>query len=317
LTAIVQSFLFMTSTTSSSVSPAELEHALAELFGYPTFRPGQLPVIEAVMRGEDVLAVMPTGAGKSLCYQLPAFLRPGCPVVISPLVALMKDQIDSLPPALRSRSAVFNSTIERETMDTHLAELAAGQLKLIYVAPERLRQRPFLHALAQAQISRFVVDEAHCISLWGHDFRPDYFFIPTVLEMVDGPPLLAMTATATPAVQQELRERFHRELHLVHTGVLRPNLFLEVQHLANREEQYEQLLSICNEERGAGIIYASSRKNAEEAARFLRGRGVNARFYHAGLEAGERAAAQDAFMRGAVRVIVATVAFGMGVDKAD
>jgi ATP-dependent DNA helicase RecQ len=197
----------VTTTTPPTVDPRA---ALQRLFGFTDFKPGQRPVIDAVLAGEDLLAVMPTGAGKSLCYQLPAFLLPGCTVVISPLVALMKDQLDSLPEALRDQSAVFNSTVDREAMDARLADLAAGRLKLLYVAPERLRQRPFLHALARAAISRFVVDEAHCISLWGHDFRPDYLFIPTVLDLLGGPPLLAMTATATPAVQAELQERFHR-----------------------------------------------------------------------------------------------------------
>lgn len=307
-------------TTSTTPPAADPRSALQRLFSFPDFRPGQRPVIDAVLAGEDLLAVMPTGAGKSLCYQLPAFLLPGCTVVISPLVALMKDQLDSLPEHLRGQAAVFNSTIEREAMDARLDDLAAGRLKLLYVAPERLRQRPFLHALARAAISRFVVDEAHCISLWGHDFRPDYLFIPAVLDLLGGPPLLAMTATATPAVQTELQERFHRPLRRIYTGTLRDNLFLEVQHVANRDEKYEALLEICKEERGAGIVYVSSRDNAEAIARFLRQNRehpVNARHYHAGLENSERAAVQDGFMSGRTRVIVATVAFGMGVDKPD
>jgi ATP-dependent DNA helicase RecQ len=303
-----------TSTTPSAVDPRD---ALQRLFRFPDFRPGQRPVIDAVLAGADLLAVMPTGAGKSLCYQLPAFLLPGCTVVISPLVALMKDQLDSLPERLRGQAAVFNSTIEREAMDARLEDLTAGRLKLVYVAPERLRQRPFVHALARAAISRFVVDEAHCISLWGHDFRPDYLFIPAVLDLLGGPPLLAMTATATPAVQAELQERFHRPLRRICTGTLRDNLFLEVRHVANRDEKYEALLDICKHERGAGIVYVSSRDNAEAIARFLRQNSVSARHYHAGLESAERAAVQDSFMSGRTRVIVATVAFGMGVDKPD
>lgn len=303
-----------TSTTPPAVDPRS---ALRRLFGHQDFRPGQQDVIDAVLSGDDLLAVMPTGAGKSLCYQLPAFLQPGCTVVISPLVALMKDQLDSLPAALRDQAAVFNSLVEREAMDAQLGDLAAGRLKLLYVAPERLRQRPFLHALARAQISRFVVDEAHCISLWGHDFRPDYLFIPAVLELVRRPPLLAMTATATPALLAELRERFGRPLRLMHRGVLRPNLYLGVERVENAEEKHRRLIDLCATERGAGIVYVSSRRNAEAVAAVLRRNGVNARHYHAGLEASERNAVQDAFMRGRVRVIVATVAFGMGVDKPD
>jgi ATP-dependent DNA helicase RecQ len=299
---------------AAGLNPRE---ALQSLFGYAEFRPGQEPVVEAVLAGEHVLAVMPTGAGKSLCYQLPAFLLPGCTVVISPLVALMKDQLDSLPPALRGQAAVFNSTVERGTLDAQTADLVAGRLKLVYVAPERLRQRPFLHALQRATISRFVVDEAHCISLWGHDFRPDYLFIPDVLAMLGAPPVLAMTATAPPRVQEELQTRLRRPLRIVNTGVLRPNLYLEVQRVENKEEKLRRLIEICTEERGAGIIYTGSRENAETVARLLRREQINARHYHAGLDAAERARVQDSFKRGHTRVITATVAFGMGVDKRD
>ncbi|MBI2759853.1 MAG: RecQ family ATP-dependent DNA helicase [Chloroflexi bacterium] len=291
--------------------------ALHDLFGYPEFRPGQEEIVRSVLAGEDVLAIMPTGAGKSLCYQLPAMLLPGCTVVISPLIALMKDQIDSLPPALKLRSALFNSTVERGELDAATAELVAGRLKLVYVAPERLRQRAFLHALARANISRLVVDEAHCVSLWGHDFRPDYLFIPAVVEMLGSPPVLAMTATATRALQDELRQRFRRPLGIVNTGVLRPNLSFEVLTARNADEKLRRLVKLCEETRGPGIVYVSSRKNAEETARTLRTQRISARFYHAGMDSADRAATQDDFMRGRVRVIVATVAFGMGVDKRD
>ena len=273
--------------------------------------------MEAVLAGEDVLAIMPTGAGKSLCYQLPAMLLDGCTVVISPLVALMKDQVESLPPNVRARAFAFNSTVERDELNAAANRLAAGDLKLVYVAPERLRRRDFLHALARARISRFVVDEAHCVSLWGHDFRPDYFAIPAVLTMLGRPPLLAMTATATPALQQELKERFGRPLRLVHTGVVRDNLALSVEQHANADAKLGRLLDICTTTDGAGIVYVGSRRNAEEVAGVLRRNGVKARHYHAGLDSGERGAVQDAFMRGYIRVIVATVAFGMGVDKQD
>ena len=312
----------MIPTTASPTTP-DPRAALRDLFGYPDFRPGQAPVIEAVLAGEDVLAVMPTGAGKSLCYQLPAFLLPGCTVVISPLVALMKDQLDSLPPALREQAAVFNSTVPRELLDAQTADLVAGRLKLVYVAPERLRQRPFLHALQRAAIGRFVVDEAHCISLWGHDFRPDYFFIPEVLALLGHPPVLAMTATATPRLREELIERLRLRPRadgaapVLSTGVLRPNLYLEVERVDNKEEKLRRLIEVCTAEQGAGIIYVTSRENAETVAKVLRGHGINANHYHAGLEPGERARVQDWYMSGRTRVIAATVAFGMGVDKAD
>jgi ATP-dependent DNA helicase RecQ len=304
--------------THAPSAPSEDPRAeLRRLFGYPEFRAGQEEVVRAVLAGEDVLAVMPTGAGKSLCYQLPSVLLPGCTVVISPLVALMKDQVDSLPPELRARAAVFNSTIEREELDAAGAELAAGGLKLVYVAPERLRQRPFLHALQRADISRLVVDEAHCISLWGHDFRPDYLFIPAVIETLGHPPVLLMTATATPELQRDLRGRFGHDMRVVNNGVLRPNLFLSVERAATAEQKLRRLIELCEAERGAGIVYVSSRERAEQVAGVLRRHGISARHYHAGLERGERADVQDAFMSGRVRIIVATVAFGMGVDKPD
>lgn len=308
--------------TTTPLPPLPVPDPVAELqrlFGFSEFRPGQQETVRAVLDHEDVLAVMPTGAGKSLCYQLPAMLLPGCTVVISPLIALMKDQLDSLPTELRDRAAIFNSSVERDELDAGMADLTAGRLKLVYVAPERLRQRPFLHALARARISRFVVDEAHCVSMWGHDFRPDYLFIPTVLELLNDPPVLAMTATATPAIQRELQQRFARPLRVLHTGVVRPNLSLEVVQVRNADEKLRRLVDLCREEhaRGSGIVYVSSRKNAEDVARTLRSHGINARHYHAGLESGERAEVQDSFMQGRLRVIVATVAFGMGVNKRD
>ncbi len=306
----------MTSSAPPATTP-DPHAALQDLFGYPAFRPGQEEVVRAVLAGEDVLAVMPTGGGKSICYQLPAMLLPGCTVVISPLVALMKDQVDQLPDDVRQWATVFNSTVSLEELDVRMADLIAGRIRLVYVAPERLRQRPFLHALARARISRFVVDEAHCISLWGHDFRPDYFFIPDVVELLGRPPVLAMTATATPELQRELGQRFGRPLRIVHTGVVRPNLSLEVEQAGNAEEKLRRLVDVCTAERGAGIVYVTSRKNTDEVAGVLRREGISARAYHAGLDSSVRAAVQDAFMRGQVRVIVATVAFGMGVNKPD
>ncbi len=291
--------------------------ALRALFGFPAFREGQEETVRAVLDGEDVLSIMPTGAGKSLCYQLPAMLLPGCTVVVSPLIALMKDQLESLPEELRARAAVFNSTVDRDDLDRATEALRAGQIKLIYVAPERLRQRSFLHALAQARPSRIVVDEAHCFSLWGHAFRPDYLFLPAVARELGDPPLLLMTATATAALQQEIATLFGRTPRLLSTGAVRHNLFLQVHHTKDTGAKLEALVTFCREARGQGIVYASSREGVEKAARMLRTHGVSAIHYHAGLERSAREAAQDAFMSGQARVIVATVAFGMGVDKAD
>lgn len=297
--------------------PREPATVLRELFGHSGFRPGQQEVSEAVLAGESILSVMPTGAGKSLCYQLPAALLPRATVVISPLIALMKDQVDGLPPALAERTALVNSTLPPGEVDACLRRIAAGQCRLIYAAPERLRQWPFLDALRRAGVSLFVVDEAHCLSLWGHDFRPDYLFLGPTLRRLGDPPVLAMTATATPAVQRDVTRRLGRELRRISLGVFRPNLRLEVIPARTNEEKLGLLVALCRGEAGAVVVYASSRERCEDLARMLRGKGVQALHYHAGMEREERAAVQDAFMDGRVRVIVATVAFGMGVDKRD
>ena len=296
--------------------------ALHALFGYTDFRPGQEAVISRVLAGEDVLAIMPTGAGKSLCYQLPAMLLPGCTVVISPLLALMKDQLDSLPAPVYEQTTVINSTLDASAIRERVAGLAEGRYKLVYATPERLRQAPFLQALRRAQVSLLVVDEAHCLSLWGHDFRPDYLFVRTALELLEEPRVLAMTATATPPMQAELAQRLGRELQLVSTGVLRPNLYLECRMLQDNEAKLRTLVQLCREQqaaqrRASGIVYVSSREKTEQLAQLLRKRGVMARAYHAGLSRQERERVQNEFMVDQSPVMVATVAFGMGVDKAN
>jgi ATP-dependent DNA helicase RecQ len=291
--------------------------ALRELFGHDDFRAGQEAVVRAVLEGRDVLAIMPTGAGKSLCYQLPAMLLDGCTLVISPLLALMKDQIDSLPQPVHERTTVLNSLIERDELLARQSALAERRFKLVYATPERLRQRPFIHALRKADVSMVVVDEAHCVSLWGHDFRPDYLFVHRALDLLGRPRLLAMTATATPAIQAELGDRFGRELSTLTTGVLRTNLRLEVEECADREAKLRAIVQLCQEERGSGIVYVTSREQTEELALMLRRRGVNAQHYHAGMDRGRREDAQNAYMLDRTRVMVATTAFGMGVDKAN
>jgi len=302
--------------------PAEHERlvaALREAFGYDSFRPGQEETVAAVLAGYDTLAVMPTGAGKSLCYQLPAFLREGVTLVISPLIALMKDQVESLPPALLAQTTLVNSTLESKELGLRLGEIAAGRYRLVYAAPERLRQRPFVHALARAGVRQVVIDEAHCLSMWGHDFRPDYLFVRRVLRDLGEPRVLAMTATATPAMMTEIAASLDRALCVVNTGVLRDNLFLIAQAADTEEHKLRLLLPFVQRQQrhGSGIVYVNSRDHAEKLETTLRRAGVDARAYHAGMPLTARDALQNHFMNGEVRVMVATVAFGMGVDKAD
>ncbi len=291
--------------------------ALRHLFGHASLRPGQAAVIANVLARKDTLATMPTGAGKSLTFQLPAMLLDGVTLVISPLIALMKDQVESLPPAVRERTVLINSTLTPEEQRGRLDELVAGAYKLVYVAPERLRHHAFLRALRTAGVSLVVIDEAHCISMWGHDFRPDYLTIPKSLPELGEPPVLAITATATPTMARSIAAGLGRELDRIRISLFRRNLFYEAHRLANREEKVGKVLDVCRSERGAGIVYVSSRKDAEAIAGVLRDRGVAAIPYHAGLDPAIRARNQERFMAGQVRVVVATVAFGMGVDKAD
>ncbi len=307
-------FSFAESEEAGALLSDDLTAALTEHFGLAGFRGGQQQVIEQVMAGRSTLALMPTGAGKSLCYQLPALLLPHATVVISPLIALMKDQLDGLPPGVREKATVINSQIPFDEVRTRLRDMAAGRYKLVYVAPERLRQRQFLHALQQAGISLFVVDEAHCVSLWGFSFRPDYLFIREALREVGNPPVLALTATASPATEQEICAQLGN-LEVVRTNVFRPNLCFEVLRAANNSAKYALAVELCNHIAGPLIVYVRSRAGCEDMAMTLRQNGVDAEAYHAGCA--DRDAIQERFMRSETRVIVATIAFGMGVDKSD
>lgn len=295
----------------------ELEAELQRLFGFDRFRLGQQRVIENVLSGRSVLAVMPTGAGKSLCYQLPAMIADGVTVVVSPLIALMKDQVDGLPAKVQSQATLINSTLEGDEIDRRLRDIASGRYKLVYAAPERLRQTPFLHALRSRGVSLFVIDETHCVSMWGHDFRPDYLFIGNALGYLGDPTVLAMTATATPKMRREIQDYFGRKLEVVSTGTHRPNLRLESIVTRTQEEKMRELVRICRGASGSGIVYTRSRDKAEELAILLRRHQVRAAYYHAGLEDDERARVQEDFMDDRCRVICATVAFGMGIDKPD
>jgi len=295
----------------------ELESHLKRIFGFEEFRKGQQQVVEHVLAGESVLAVMPTGAGKSLCYQLPAMLLNGLTLVVSPLIALMKDQIDSLPAEVQQQVTLINSTLKGNEIDKRLQEIRQGGYKLIYVAPERLRQGPFLHALRSRGVSLLVVDEAHCVSMWGHDFRPDYLFIGNALRYLGYPPVLAMTATANAKMRIEIANYFGRQLNVISTGTHRPNLFLQSISAPTDEEKMRRVISLCKEIDGSGIIYTRSRRKTEKLARILSRERICATYYHAGMDADERTRTQEEFMSGRWRVICATVAFGMGIDKPD
>ncbi len=271
------------------------------------------------MEGRDVLGALPTGAGKSLCYQLPALLLPRPTLVISPLIALMKDQMDGLPPAVHARATLINSSLDAAELDQRLEGMAEGRYQLIYAAPERLRQGGFLRRLARVGLSMVVVDEAHCVGVWGHDFRPDYLFIRKALDTLsmEGPPprLLALTATATPEMRIEIARQLGRPLHTLVAPVYRPNLRLEAFRLRNADEKLRRLESLCRETPGAAILYVNSREGCEKTAAFLRGVGLPAAHYHAGMDRDARQRAQEGFMLDRVRILAATVAFGMGVDK--
>ena len=295
----------------------EVYDLLHRAFSYDDLRPGQAAVIANVLGGRDTIAIMPTGAGKSLTFQIPAMLMEGVTLVLSPLIALMKDQVESLPGEIRERTALVNSTLSLDEQHAVREGIARGRYKLIYAAPERLRQWSFVHAMRQAGTRLVVIDEVHCISMWGHDFRPDYLQIPQVLPALGNPAVLAMTATATRRMSTEIGQALGRELDLLTVNLFRPNLHYAAVPCANREEKVRRALEIAQKERGAGIIYVGSRADADQLANSLRQRGVAAVAYHAGLDRDTREANQNQFMSGRARVVTATVAFGMGVNKSD
>ncbi len=295
----------------------DLTAALRDHFDFPTFRRGQCEAIEHALARRDALVVMPTGAGKSLCYQLPALILDGTTVVISPLIALMKDQVDALI-ATNKRAAFVNSTLPVSEQRERLAGLARGDYKIVYVAPERLRNADFLHALSGTRVALLAVDEAHCISQWGHDFRPDYMHLREFIPKIGKPPVLALTATATPEVQNDILEQLAlARAERIVTGFNRPNLSLAVRYTPREADKLRVLQSfLCD--KSSGIVYTGTRREAEEVAEFVNEVAhIPAAFYHAGLDNAERTRVQDAFMSNQAPVIVATNAFGMGVDKPD
>lgn len=286
---------------------------LKEVFGYDEFRPLQAEIIGDALADRDVFALLPTGGGKSLCYQLPALLRPGLTLVISPLIALMKDQVDAL--VANGVAATFlNSALEPGEGRRRLRGLHAGEYRLLYVAPERLLLSGFLEDIRKWGVTLIAVDEAHCISEWGHDFRPEYRRLIELRDVLPAVPVMALTATATARVRQDIVERLAlREPREYVASFNRPNLFYRV---APKAGAFDQLADFLDERpQDSGIVYCLSRKSVESVAEKLTARGVSALPYHAGLDAAVRAANQEAFLRDEVRVICATIAFGMGINK--
>jgi len=301
-----------------NISSEDLHRALEAHFGFPAFRPGQEAVIGAAVSGHNVLGVMPTGTGKSLCYQLTSLLRPGGTLVISPLIALMKDQVDSVADVADLRVGILNSAVSRAEQDRALREWEEGDLHLLYAAPERFRNRRFLDALVKRHPAVLAVDEAHCVSQWGHDFRPDYLFLKTAIERLRIPVTMALTATATPEVQADILQQLGlSDARTIVTGFDRPNLYLEVHRLASDRQKRERLKELLAECSGSGIIYCGTRKEAAETADFVRGLGRSAEFYSGELDPEARTRIQDGFMAGQVEIVCATNAFGLGVNKPD
>ncbi len=291
----------------------EAIEVLEKYWGYTSFRNMQKEIVDAALSGKDVLAILPTGGGKSVCFQVPAMMKPGMALVITPLIALMKDQVQNLNDRGIKALAVYMGMSRRE-IELALNNAVYGDFKFLYISPERLSTAAFREFLKDMDISYIVVDEAHCISQWGYDFRPDYLKIADIRNICDAP-VMALTATATPQVAQDIMEKLgFREKLLLKSGFERPNLSYIVR---NREDKHGQLLNICRSVPGTGIIYVRNRKKCEEIASFLKNSGESASFYHAGLSHAARTSRQEDWKSGKIRVMVCTNAFGMGIDKPD
>jgi ATP-dependent DNA helicase RecQ len=298
-----------------------IDRAAREAFGYESLRPGQREAIESVLAGRDTLVVMSTGSGKSAIYQIAGLLIEGATVVVSPLIALQRDQVEDLADRAAGGAAQLNSTLPASERERALAELAEDALEFLLLAPEQLASEEVLGELAAARPSLLVVDEAHCISEWGHDFRPDYLRLGAAAEAMGRPTILALTATAAPPVRDEIVERLGlRDAHVLVRGFDRPNIHLAVERFhgeTGAERKQRALLDAIEAATMPGIVYVATRRQAEELAAALCDRGVVAASYHAGMRTGERDAVQQRFMDSDLEVVVATTAFGMGIDKAD
>lgn len=291
--------------------------SLRQHFGFEDFREGQRDVIASILEGKDAVVVMPTGSGKSLCYQLPALILDGVTLVVSPLIALMKDQVDAL--RARGLPATFiNSSISDTEQRARIDALRRREHKLVYIAPERFRSSRFNSALQQIPISLFAVDEAHCISTWGHDFRPDYLRLRGIIRSLGTVQTLALTATATPYVRSDIIQQLGLDKPQTFvSGFDRPNLSIEVVHTEKEREKIARIRSLARQVPGSGIIYASTRKAVEQVSGKLKALDLKVSMYHAGMTDVQRVKAQDEFMSGRTQMIVATNAFGMGIDKPD
>lgn len=294
-----------------------MKRTLRNTFGLDKLRPGQAEVIRSVLEGNNTLAIMPTGAGKSLCYQLPSLHLPGTTVVVSPLISLMKDQVDKLEEAGLEASQL-NSALTMEEHEENLQQIQSEKSDFIFVTPERFTNPEFLGDLRKRDINFVVIDEVHCISEWGHDFRPAYLSLGTAVKTLGSPSVLSLTATATPEVVADIEKQLDLgRLQMVKTGIYRPNLQLEVKRVTNEREKHEELVRILNEHEGAGIIYAATVKTVEALTDWLKGFDFKIEKYHGRMKASDRKRNQDAFMDDELKAIVATNAFGMGIDKPD
>ncbi len=305
--------------TGSTLTSDRLNKALKEYFGHDSFRPGQREIVQAALDDRDSLIIMPTGGGKSLCFQLPALLKPGVTIVVSPLIALMQDQVEALQT--NGIGATFlNSSVNLQDTRDRERDILNDRIKLLYVAPERLLTGAFLAFLNRVQeqigIALFAIDEAHCVSDWGHDFRPEYRQLGRLRETYPGVPFLALTATATGRVRDDIIKQLHlNDPYAPVSSFNRPNLYYEVRPKGS--QAYAQLLTLVQQNQGSGIVYCLSRKRVDELAARLERDGIKALPYHAGLDDKTRAANQRRFIRDDVRVMVATIAFGMGINKPD